>query len=104
MKLIETVKVSDNQTMGIYELSEDGAKKHGKRYMLTCGIFNDYYLSRHGEEETISNLRDYYYEGLFETRLEAYLTAKLVAASSELSRLSHVINDFQSIRVNDITW
>lgn len=34
MKLIETVKISDQQSMAIYQLSDEVAKKNGKSFML----------------------------------------------------------------------
>lgn len=104
MKLVELVKIGDRRTMGIYQLSPDGAKAYGKEFVLARDGYCDMWLSMHTEEEVVSRLKKSRHEGLFETRLEAYLTAKLVAANSELKRLGNSIMKFKNITVNEIIW
>lgn len=102
MTLIETVRVSRSQTMAIYELSDAMKQKYGKKYLLATCPYAERALARHDEEYFINNIREYYYEGLFETRLEAYLTTRIVEANVQLSYIANRLNELKDISVHEI--
>lgn len=104
MKLLYAVQVSENQTMAIYELSEAGFSEFGKKYALASSQFSDRALARYSESELIKRLDPGYYEKLFDTANEAYLTAKLIAAIGELERIRGRIKEIQDLRIRDIDW
>ena len=104
MRLVDLVKVSNNQTMAIYELSPDVSEKHNGRFALTCEELSEYALKYYGEEKIVDTLIESYYEGIFQTEKEAYLTAKLVAASAELDRLKREIKKIKNLEVAELVW
>lgn len=104
MKLVEKVEVSSYQTMAIYEIDASLAEKYGGPFVLTRGVFSDFALKEIGEEKLLGDIHKGYYEGFFQTQKEAYLTAKLVAASHELERVKTAIHTLQNFKVVDISW
>lgn len=102
MTLIEIIQVSEKQEMAIYQLSDEAKQKYGKSYLLSSNPYSDYAMKKFDEDYFIKKLREYYYEGLFETRLEAFLTARIVEANAQLSRVQIMFNDFKNIRVHEV--
>lgn len=79
--------------MGIYELNPDQEKKFGNKYALSQGIFSDYAIKEFGADELLSNLKDFNYEGFFETQKEAYMQVKLVEMKSKIERMELAMKD-----------
>lgn len=104
MKLVKCVEVNPSQRMAIYELSPEAAKKHGKRYLLSRGEYREEVLKEHDESYFVSQLSKYYFEGLFETEVEAYLSAKLVWAHVEIKRLNAVIRNISETELHELKW
>lgn len=104
MELVELVNIGGRRNIGIYHLSYEAAKKHGKEFLLARDGYCDMWLKAHTDEEIIARIRKCYNEGLFETHKEAYLTAKLIAATSELSRLKGEIDRLRTLTVNEVKW
>lgn len=59
----------------IYELNEEETRKYSGKYILSQGKVSELYLKEYGLDKFISNLRDYQYEGIFQTEKEAYFLA-----------------------------
>lgn len=104
MKLVKRVEVSPSQTMAIYELSPEAAEKHGKSYLLSKGEYREGALKKHDDLYFVSQLSEYYFEGLFETEAEAYLSAKLVWARVEIERLNAVIRNISETELHELKW
>ena len=104
MKLVGKIKVSDYQTMAIYAIDPSLAEKYGGPFVLTRGVFSDFALKEIGEENLMAEISNGYYEGFFQTQKEAYLTAKLVAASNELERVKAAIDPLKDFKIGDISW
>ncbi|EXG87793.1 hypothetical protein K413DRAFT_4693 [Clostridium sp. ASBs410] len=88
MRLIEEVF-----NFAIYELDEAMTNKFGGKYFLSKAVISDYWLNNHTAEETISQLRPYNYEGIFQTRLEAYYQANLVEMEHQYNLLKNNVTD-----------
>lgn len=104
MRFIKSVEISPSQRMGIYELSPEAAEKHGKRYLLSRGEYREEVLNEHDDLHFVSQLSKYYFEGLFETESEAYLSAKLVWAHVEIERLNAVIRNISKTELHELRW
>lgn len=89
MKLVQEIKKNEllGSNWGIYELNPDEEKKFGNKYALSQGVFSDYAINEFGEDELLSNLKDFAYEGFFETEKEAYMQVKLVEMKSKIERM-----------------
>lgn len=96
MELIR--KIEKNKLLfsdwGIYKLSEEQAKKFGGRFALSQGIFNDYVLKEFDEDNLLSKLSNFEYEGIFQTELEAFYQVKLVEMQNKIDKLQKVTNKF----------
>jgi hypothetical protein len=90
MKLVQEIKKNEllGSNWGIYELNPDEEKKFGNKYALSQGVFSDYAIKEFGADELLSNLiKDFTYEGFFETEREAYMQVKLVEMKSKIERM-----------------
>lgn len=79
---------------GIYKLSDEQEKKFGGKFALSQGIFCDYALEEFGEDDLLSKLSDFNYEGVFQTELEAFYQVKLVEMQNKIDKLQEVTNKF----------
>lgn len=102
-QLINKVKIGENQTVGIYELTESQAKKYagGKRYFLSSGIFSDYAFKHMTDDELLGSIKPWHYEGFFDTAREAYIQAKLMRADTIISVLSNALKE---IKIPEFSW
>lgn len=89
MRLVKEIKKNEllGSSWGIYKLNPDEKKKYGNNYALSQGVFSDYAIKEFGADELLSNLKDFYYEGFFETEKEAYMQVKLVEMKSKIERM-----------------
>ena len=92
-QLIKTVEINPGKTMAIYKLTDEQISKYsyGKKFMLKSAEFSEYTYRNMTDDELITVSRGYIDEGFFETEREAYLTAMLVKASSQIYNLKHII-------------
>ena len=108
-QLIKTVEVSSNQSMAIYKLTEEQANKYseGKHFMLKHAKYGNYAYNNMNDDRLVS-VDPGYYEGFFETEREAYLTAMLVKASSQIYNLKHIIKQAtdksEKVGAMEFTW
>lgn len=95
MKLVQKIEKNEllGSNWGIYELNPDQEKKFGNKYALSQGIFSDYAIKEFGADELLSNLKDFNYEGFFETQKEAYMQVKLVEMKSKIERMELAMKD-----------
>ena len=95
MKLVQEIKKNEllGRNWGIYELNAYEKKKYGTNYALSQGVFSDYAIKEFGADELLSNLKDYNYEGFFETQKEAYMQVKLVEMKSKIERMEFAMKD-----------
>lgn len=95
MKLVQEIKRNESlgSSWGIYELNTNEKKKYGNNYALSQGVFSDYAIKEFGADELLSNLKDFAYEGFFETQKEAYMQVKLVEMKSKIERMELAMND-----------
>lgn len=95
MKLVQKIEKNEllGSNWGIYELNPDEEKKFGNKYALSQGIFSDYAIKEFGADEPLSNLKDFNYEGFFETQKEAYMQVKLVEMKSKIERMELALKD-----------
>ena len=95
MELVQ--KIEKNNLLvsdwGIYKLNEEETKKYGGKFALSQGIFSDYAIEHMGIDELLSGLKDYRYEGFFETRREAYMQVKLVEMTCKIRRMESALKD-----------
>lgn len=101
MKLIERVF-----GFAIYELDEIIASKFGGKYFLSQAELSDYWLKNHSVEDTLSQIRPYNYEGIFQTRLEAYYQANLVEMEHQYNLLKNSVTEIYEKMNNrqEIEW
>ena len=96
MELVQ--KIEKNNLLasdwGIYKLNEEEIKKYGGNFALSQGIFSDYAIEHMGIDELLSGLKDYRYEGFFETQREAYMQVKLVEMTCKIERMEYALKDF----------
>lgn len=99
MKLVQEIKKNDllSSSWGIYELSQVEAYKYGNKFALSQGIFSDFALKEMGVDKLLSGLKEYNYEGFFETQKEAYMQVKLVEMKCKIDRLEHVTKDLLKV-------
>lgn len=100
MKLVKRIEknellVSD---WGIYKLNEEERRVFGNNYALSQGIFSEWALEEMGSNKLLSGLRDYEYEGFFETEKEAYFQVKLVEMLCKINRLESAIAELDVVR------
>lgn len=81
---------------GIYKLSEDQQKKFGNKYAVTQGVYSRQVIENTNEDELLSNLKSYQYEGFFETEREALFHIKLVEMSCRVAKLVYSIEELQN--------
>lgn len=95
MKLVQKIKKNEllGNNWGIYKLDLDEKKKYGNNYALSQGVFSDYAIKEFGSDELLSNLKDFAYEGFFETEKEAYMQVKLVEMKSKIERMELAMKD-----------
>lgn len=95
MKLVQEIKKNEllGGKWGIYELNANEKMKYGNNYALSQGVFSDYAIKEFGADELLSNLKDYNYEGFFETQKEAYMQVKLVEMKSKIERMEFAMKD-----------
>lgn len=101
MKLIEKVF-----NFAIYELDETIVNKFGGKYFLSMNELSDYWLKGHSVEEILADLKPYCYEGIFQTRLEAYYQANLVEMEHRYNLLKNSIKETceKIDKRTDINW
>mgnify|MGYP000277585312 FL=1 len=89
MKLVQEIKRNEllGSSWGIYELNTNEKKKYGNNYALSQGVFSEYAIKEFGADDLLSNLKDFAYEGFFETQKEAYMQVKLVEMKSKIERM-----------------
>lgn len=90
--------------MGIYELSQQSFEVYNKRYLLSANVYSEYGLQHYSEDDVISDLNEGYFEKLFDTQLEAYLSAKLVSARVEIDRLNDIFEQLKSVQTVEFSW
>lgn len=103
MELVQKIKrpaymASD---FGIYKLNDAEREKFGNNYAVSQGIFSDYTIKEFGAEKLLSNLKDYAYEGFFETEKEAYLHVKAVMLKFEIERMKLTMKDLLELETPD---
>lgn len=100
MKLVQKIEKNEllGSDWGIYELNPDEEKKFGNKYALSQGIFSDYAIKEFGADELLSNLKDFVYEGFFETQKEAYMQVKLVEMKSKIERMEIAMKDVLKLK------
>lgn len=92
MKLVKEIK-TENQTWGIYELSERQKEKYNGNYILSRGVFSDFILKVEKEDSLIDKLDEIYYEGIFQTELEAIQQVEIVELKSKLIDIELKLKD-----------
>lgn len=96
MKLVKEIKTG-SQTWGIYKISVNKKDKYNGNYFLSRGVFSDFILYIKTEDELINGLDKTYYEGIFETELEATQQVEIADLKSKLRninlRLRDIIDD-----------
>ena len=104
MKLVQEIKKNEllKSSWGIYELSADEKKKYGNNYALSQGVFSDYAIKEFGADKLLSNLKDYKYEGFFETQKEAYMQVKLVEMTVKIVRMESAMK--KVLRLQTPEW
>ena len=104
MKLVQEIKKNEllKTGWGIYELSADEKKKYGNNYALSQGVFSDYAIKEFGVDKLLSNLKDFKYEGFFETQKEAYMQVKLVEMKIKIERMESAIKEV--LRLQTPEW
>ena len=95
MELVQKIEKNNllASDQGIYKLTEEEAKKYGGNFALSQGIFSDFGIKTYGTDELLSNLKDYNYEGFFETQKEAYMQVKLVEMTCKIERMEYALKD-----------
>lgn len=95
MKLVQEIKKNEllGSNWGIYELNTDEKKKYGNNYALSQGVFSNYAIKEFGVDKLLSNLKDFNYEGFFETQKEAYMQVKLVEMKNKIRRMELAMKD-----------
>lgn len=95
MKLVQEIKRNEllGSSWGIYELNTDEKKKYRNNYALSQGVFSNYAIKEFGVDKLLSNLKDFNYEGFFETQKEAYMQVKLVEMKSKIGRMELAMKD-----------
>ncbi len=101
MKLIERVF-----GFAIYELDEEMTNKFGGKFVLSMAEFSKYWLENHSIEETILELKPFNYEGILQTRLEAYYQANLVEMEYKYNLLKNNVKEVYEKMNNrqEINW
>ena len=102
-QLVNEVKIGERQTMGVYALTDEQAKKYagGKKFFLSSGVFSDFAFKHMSDDELLGSIKPWHYEGFFETEREAYLQAKLIRADTIISNFRNAIS---KIRVPEFKW
>lgn len=100
MKLVQEIKKNEllGSSWGIYELNTSEKKKYGNNYALSQGVFSEYAIQEFGADDLLSNLKDFVYEGFFETQKEAYMQVKLVEMKSKIERMELTIKDILKLQ------
>jgi len=101
MKLIEKVF-----GFAIYELDEEMTNKFGGKFVLSQAELSKYWLENHSIEDTVSALKPFNYEGIFQTRLEAYYQANLVEMEHQYNLLKNNVKEVYEKMNNrqEINW
>ena len=104
MKLVQEIKKNEllKSSWGIYELSADEKKKYGNNYALSQGVFSDYAIKEFGADKLLSNLKDFKYEGFFETQKEAYMQVKLVEMTVKIIKMESAMK--KVLRLQTPEW
>lgn len=104
-QLVNEVKIGENQTMGVYKLTDGQAKKYagGLKYFLSSGIFSDYAFKHMSDDELLGNIKPQYYEGFFETEREAYLQAMLIRADTIICCIRNTLDELPNMK-NGFDW
>lgn len=92
MKLVKEIKTG-SQTWGIYELSERQKEKYKGNYILSRGVFSDFILEIEEEDSLIDKLSKVYYEGIFQTELEAVQQTEIAELESKLKNINLKLRD-----------
>ena len=99
MKLVKRIEKNDllASNWGIYKLNEEERRVFGNNYVLSQGTFSEWALENVGPNKLLSELKDYAYEGFFETEKEAYFQVKLVEMSCKIDRLERAIAELDAV-------
>lgn len=99
MELIRKIETNRLLTSnwGIYKLSDEQEKKFGGKFALSQGLFSDYALEEVGEDNLLSELTDFNYEGFFETESEAFHQVKLAEMQNKTDRLQEAAYKFINV-------
>jgi hypothetical protein len=100
MELVRTLEENSISCSkwGIYKLDEKESEKYGGKFALSQGIFLDCAIENMGSDELLSELRDFRYEGFFQTEKEAYFQAVIVFMQSKIERLERGVRElFESM-------
>lgn len=100
MKLVQTIKKNEllKSDYGIYELNTEEKVKYGNNYAVSQGVFTEYAMKEFTSDELLSGLKDYNYEGFFETKKEACLHIKLVEMKSKIDRMEYAIKESLALK------
>lgn len=95
MKLVRKLeeKSLSSSKWFIYKLSQDEQRKYGGKFALSQGGFSEYAIKSIGTDKLLSELRDFCYEGFFETEKEAYFQVMLVFMQEKIEILERGISD-----------
>ena len=108
MVIVQIVEKNDLlvNDFAIYELDSERAKKYKGKFAVSQGVFSDYALKEMGVDKLLSELKDYNYEGFFETQKEAYLHIKLVEMHSKLRKIESTVSELIEIvkETDTPTW
>ena len=100
MELVKIIEKNDllASNWGIYKLNKEERVAFGNNYALSQGTFSEWALEKMGSNKLLSELKDYMYEGFFETEKEAYFQVKLVEMSCKIDRLERAIAELDVVR------
>lgn len=77
-------------------------KKYENNYALSQGVFSDYTIKEFGVDKLLSNLKNFKYEGFFETQKEAYMQVKLVEMKIKIERMESAMKEV--LRLQTPEW
>lgn len=104
MELVQEITKNNllSSNWGIYKLNEEEKAKYGNNYALSQGVFSDYAIEIYGTDKLLSDLRDYNYEGFFETQKEAYMQVKLVEMRTKIERMEFAMKSLLELQTLEI--
>lgn len=99
MKLVRKIKKNEvlRSDWGIYELDESEQAKYGHKYAVSQGIFCESALREFTNDELLGGLKEYNYEGFFDTIIEACQHVKLVEYHCIVSECKVLVHKLETL-------